>query len=272
MDCTDFRRHHLAYVDDTLPGDVLVAAERHRVECATCGAHDTLVRRSLLIARNLPSIEPSADFSARLEARLREVREAGPDAAAGNAAWDGGATWDPRWSEARWSDARWYARLVHDAGGWGRQAAAAAVVLAAVSAGYVLRGGRDGAAGTTPNAVAAPVADATAPASGANSLGATEVALRPATEGTQGAGRVGVRSLPRRTAQARRGAAARDTDDLLPAYIPLPAGALEASALLAPASVGIPVWPAALLAGEAPLQLRGVGAGGPSVRLVGLSH
>lgn len=68
-------------------------------------------------------------------------------------------------------------------------------------------------------------------------------------------------------------AGAYDADDLgAPAYIPLPTGALEASALLGPASAGIPVWPAALLAGEAPSQLRSAAPGAPSVRLVGLSH
>ena len=254
MDCTDFRRHHLAYVDDTLPGDVLVAAERHRVECAACGAHDTLVRRSLLIAHNLPTIEPSADFSARLEARLRQAREVGRGAAAaGDVAWNGES-----WNEARWSDAPWYARLVQDAGGWGRQAAAAAVVLAAVSAGYALRGGREMVGGGAPTVpAAAPVAaaaGATAPVLGATALATFDSASR------------------RRAATARRAASPRDTEDIIPAYIPLPAGVLEASALLGPTSAGIPVWPAALLAGEAPMQLRGVGVGGPSVRLVGLSH
>jgi hypothetical protein len=38
-----------------------------------------MVRRALLVFRNLPTIEPSANFSERLNARLREARRA-PDA------------------------------------------------------------------------------------------------------------------------------------------------------------------------------------------------
>jgi hypothetical protein len=71
MDCRSFRRHHLAYLDNTLPGELLVAAECHVIECAGCARHDTAVRRALMLARNLAPIEPSADFQARLEARLR---------------------------------------------------------------------------------------------------------------------------------------------------------------------------------------------------------
>ena len=78
MDCSAFRRHHVAYVDDTLPGDLVVAAARHVAECPACARHDTAVRRSLLLARNLARdaapLECSADFAARLEARLAAVR------------------------------------------------------------------------------------------------------------------------------------------------------------------------------------------------------
>jgi hypothetical protein len=74
MDCRSFRKHHVAYLDDLLPGELLVAAERHVRECAACSAHDTAVRRSLLLVRNLPSIELSDDFAARLAARLDDVR------------------------------------------------------------------------------------------------------------------------------------------------------------------------------------------------------
>jgi hypothetical protein len=74
MDCRSFRQHHVAYLDDLLPGELLVAAERHVRECATCSAHDTAVRRSLLLVRNIPTIELSDGFAARLAARLDDVR------------------------------------------------------------------------------------------------------------------------------------------------------------------------------------------------------
>lgn len=75
MDCKSFRKQHLAYLDDTLPGDEMAAAQRHVMVCDGCAAHDTLVRRSLMVARSMPTLEPSADFQARLRARLAECRE-----------------------------------------------------------------------------------------------------------------------------------------------------------------------------------------------------
>lgn len=74
MDCRDFRKNHVAFVDDLLPGVDMVAMQCHLHECDTCARHDMLVRRSLLVARNAPTIELSPDFSARLNARLRECR------------------------------------------------------------------------------------------------------------------------------------------------------------------------------------------------------
>jgi hypothetical protein len=74
MDCRSFRKHHLAYLDDTLPAVLLVAAERHVRECAGCAEHDTSVRRSLLLARNLPPVALSDDFAERLARRLDDVR------------------------------------------------------------------------------------------------------------------------------------------------------------------------------------------------------
>lgn len=43
----------------------------HLRRCADCSRHDALIRRSLMLVRSLPCIEPSPDFQARLEARLR---------------------------------------------------------------------------------------------------------------------------------------------------------------------------------------------------------
>lgn len=50
----------------------------HLRACAECSRHDTIVRRSLMLVRNLPAIEPSPDFRARLEARLRAAALEGP--------------------------------------------------------------------------------------------------------------------------------------------------------------------------------------------------
>lgn len=72
MDCHRFRRDHLAYLDDTLPGDDMRRAQLHLLQCAACGAHDALVRRSLMLVRSLPDIAPRADFQQRLRVRLAE--------------------------------------------------------------------------------------------------------------------------------------------------------------------------------------------------------
>jgi hypothetical protein len=46
----------------------------HRRVCERCARLDTRIRRALLVARNIPSIQPSADFSRRLYARLERER------------------------------------------------------------------------------------------------------------------------------------------------------------------------------------------------------
>lgn len=74
MDCRDFQENHFAFVDDTLPGIELVGMQMHLLECEKCARQDAAVRRSLMLFRNLSPIEPSADFSARLNQKLERVR------------------------------------------------------------------------------------------------------------------------------------------------------------------------------------------------------
>ena len=74
MDCRAFRQLHGDWVDDRLDskeGDTLA---RHVADCDPCGRFDTLARRALMVARSTPQIEVSADFSARLAARIAEER------------------------------------------------------------------------------------------------------------------------------------------------------------------------------------------------------
>jgi hypothetical protein len=84
MDCRDFLEQHLSFVDDTLPGVELVRMQMHLGECEHCGRHDATIRRSLMLFRNLPRIEPSPDFSKRLEMKLREAKLADAAAASSN--------------------------------------------------------------------------------------------------------------------------------------------------------------------------------------------
>jgi hypothetical protein len=74
MNCREFRHKHDAYVDDTLSGVDIEAMGRHLRLCESCAAMDTRIRRSLLLARNLPTIEPSAAFGERLQMRLAHER------------------------------------------------------------------------------------------------------------------------------------------------------------------------------------------------------
>jgi hypothetical protein len=74
MNCREFRRKHDAYIDDTLSGVELDAMARHRSLCDECARLDTRVRRALLVAHNLPTIELSSDFGERFQARLAEER------------------------------------------------------------------------------------------------------------------------------------------------------------------------------------------------------
>jgi anti-sigma factor RsiW len=74
MDCRTFRANHASFVDGVAGDEEFVAMQRHVAECSECAAHDATIRRALLLFRNMPAIEPSAEFAERLHARLRVVR------------------------------------------------------------------------------------------------------------------------------------------------------------------------------------------------------
>ena len=61
------------FVDDVLPSAEMSEMQNHLATCLRCSRHDTSIRRSLLLVRNLPPIEPSPEFMARLNARLEEA-------------------------------------------------------------------------------------------------------------------------------------------------------------------------------------------------------
>jgi putative zinc finger protein len=73
MDCREFRDNHSLYVDLRCSALEENDMRQHIRDCPKCSRHDTVVRRSLLLVRNLPTIDPSPDFRARLDARLRTV-------------------------------------------------------------------------------------------------------------------------------------------------------------------------------------------------------
>lgn len=73
MDCREFRNKHVAFVDDLLPAVDMDAMQQHTLVCSRCSRQDIAIRRSLMLVRSLPSIEPSPDFVARLNARLEAM-------------------------------------------------------------------------------------------------------------------------------------------------------------------------------------------------------
>ena len=74
MDCRTFQKHHVAFIDDTLSAVDMLEMQIHVAECESCARHDASERRALLLFRNLPRVEPSANFQSRLDSRLREAR------------------------------------------------------------------------------------------------------------------------------------------------------------------------------------------------------
>ena len=273
MDCSAFHRHHVAYVDDTLPHDLVVAAARHAAECAACARHDAAVRRSLLLARNLATRAPltcSADFAARLEARLRAecgtARGAARGASVPPDAMVPGDDWTPSWREvvAESAVGRVGGRLPAVVGHRRvRQGLAAAAVLATLSAGSLLRSGEP--EGQMQGLGGGPLA--AAPWGGPFGTPFAPVSVDDGTLGTASdlgypAGRSGY--APVGLDMAAELAEAGPTLVVLP-------GDMDAAALVAPAAVGVPVWAAAVLAGEGPAVLWRAG-GDPSIELVRVGH
>jgi hypothetical protein len=79
MDCRQFRNKHVAFVDDLLPAVEMDALQRHLTVCSRCSRQDTAVRRSLMLVRSLPPIEPSPEFMAKLNHRLQHLEPGSRD-------------------------------------------------------------------------------------------------------------------------------------------------------------------------------------------------
>ena len=73
MKCREFKSNHVGFIDDLLPAADMLEMRRHLLSCGACASLDTRIRRSLLVVRNLPPIEPSADFFSRLSEALKQA-------------------------------------------------------------------------------------------------------------------------------------------------------------------------------------------------------
>jgi hypothetical protein len=71
MNCREFKSNHVGFVDDLLSAADMADMRRHLRLCDRCASLDVRIRRSLMVVRNLPQIEPSADFYIRLSERLK---------------------------------------------------------------------------------------------------------------------------------------------------------------------------------------------------------
>jgi hypothetical protein len=79
MHCREFRNKHVAFVDDLLPAVEMDAMRRHLNACSGCARQDFQIRRSLLLVRNLPPVDVSAEFMSRLNARIAELEPVSRD-------------------------------------------------------------------------------------------------------------------------------------------------------------------------------------------------
>jgi anti-sigma factor RsiW len=75
IDCQKFLAEYSAYRDDELSWAEREAFEAHLDECDSCAHYDRVVRRGTDVFRDLPEIEVSEDFAARLQHRLYHVEE-----------------------------------------------------------------------------------------------------------------------------------------------------------------------------------------------------
>ncbi|MGH7649363.1 MAG: anti-sigma factor family protein [Gemmatimonadaceae bacterium] len=76
MNCREFNELHPAFLDQTLAVHDVVEMQVHLAACVHCSRYDTAMRRGLLVLRNLPPLEPSADFLDRLNAKLSAAHDA----------------------------------------------------------------------------------------------------------------------------------------------------------------------------------------------------
>ena len=61
---------HAEYLDGVLPAREARRFDAHSASCRACGQYDRVLRRGLLLARNLPQVQPSAHFHEELQQRL----------------------------------------------------------------------------------------------------------------------------------------------------------------------------------------------------------
>jgi hypothetical protein len=75
LSCREFLEGHSDFLDGFLPDTMTRRFEEHVVGCASCNRFDRVLRRGLLLAHNLPEIQPSANFQEKLQAQLMRLED-----------------------------------------------------------------------------------------------------------------------------------------------------------------------------------------------------
>ena len=74
MNCLKVEEQFSAYIEDELDYRAVKAFEAHLSTCGSCRRELTLFRESLDLLRQLPPIEPSAEFDIALQVRLADTQ------------------------------------------------------------------------------------------------------------------------------------------------------------------------------------------------------
>ncbi len=71
MTCAEFLDRFSDYYDGLLPPAVAARYDDHKAECEACMRYSRVLDRSLSLLRDLPEVEPSSDFQARVHYRIQ---------------------------------------------------------------------------------------------------------------------------------------------------------------------------------------------------------
>ncbi|HSL69811.1 MAG TPA: zf-HC2 domain-containing protein, partial [Longimicrobiales bacterium] len=75
LSCREFLERHSEYLDGQLPALATREFDQHVRLCESCSRYDRVLRRGLLLARNLGEVQPSANFQEKLHARLMRLED-----------------------------------------------------------------------------------------------------------------------------------------------------------------------------------------------------
>lgn len=75
VDCSEFLEGYSDFRDGLLAPEREDACRDHVARCSACARYDRVVRSGAALARELPDLEPSHDFLARLQHRIFHLEE-----------------------------------------------------------------------------------------------------------------------------------------------------------------------------------------------------